>query len=167
MHDSGSNQPKACGEFQREVLHLLRSGRRNPALGAVRDALRHYPDDPLLLSYHGYLISVVEKDGRRGVGLCQQAIDQLNTVTGGPDGTDLSPYYLNLSRACLAAGNKKSAIKAIQKGLTFNPSSRDLIWELKRLGTRRSPPIPFLGRNNPLNKLFGRLRHKVVGRKIG
>ena len=146
---------------------MLRSGRRNPALGAVRDALQHYPDDPLLLSYHGYLISVVENDGRRGVGICLKAIERLETSGQEDNPGDHSAYYLNLSKAYLSAGNKKSAIDAIQKGLVHNPSSRDLIWELKRLGTRRAPPIPFLSRNNPLNKVIGRLRHKIVGRKIG
>ncbi len=146
-------------------MRLLRSGRRNPALGAIREALRYYPDDPFLLSYQGYLISVVEKDGRRGVQLCRKAINGLGDALVNGTSVDYSPYFLNLSKAYLSAGDKKSAMQAIQRGLTFNANSRALLWELKRLGTRRSPPIPFLKRSNPLNRIIGKLRHKVVGRK--
>jgi hypothetical protein len=39
--------------------------------------------------------------------------------------------------------------------------------ELSRMGVRKKPVIPFLGRNHPLNKYLGKLRHRLKEKQAG
>ncbi len=66
-------------------------------------------------------------------------------------------FNLNLGRAHLAIGEKEEAIKAFKLGLRADPENKELLGELKKLGVRKSPPVPFLKRNNPINKYLGML----------
>ena len=71
-------------------------------------------------------------------------------------------FYLNLGRAYLKAGDKEGAIEAFREGLENDPDNHDLLWEFRKLGIRKSPPIPFLRRSNPVNKYIGLLVSKVT-----
>ncbi len=71
-------------------------------------------------------------------------------------------FYLNLGRAYLKGNRKAEAVEAFQEGLKNDPENHDLLWELRKLGKRKSPPIPFLRRSNPVNKYIGLLVSKVA-----
>jgi hypothetical protein len=45
------------------------------------------------------------------------------------------------------------------EGIHYEPGDVRLNRMLGKLGIRRSPVLPFLGRANPLNRSLGRLRH--------
>jgi hypothetical protein len=45
-------------------------------------------------------------------------------------------------------------------GLRYG-ENREIIAELSRFGRRRSPFIPFLDRDNPVNKFLGKLSYKM------
>jgi tetratricopeptide (TPR) repeat protein len=68
--------------------------------------------------------------------------------------------YLNLGKAYLAANRKKDAYKSFKKGLEIDKKNEALFNELKGLGIRKKPPLPFLQRSNPLNRYLGRLLHQ-------
>jgi hypothetical protein len=70
-------------------------------------------------------------------------------------------FYLNLGRAYLAAGKKKDAIDAFRKGLQYDNGNSDLRKELRGLGMRKKPPVPFLDRSNPINKYIGMILQKA------
>ncbi len=65
-----------------------------------------------------------------------------------------SVCYLNLGRVYLADGERKKAIAAFRKGLQYSVNE-EIVAELERLGTRKPPLFPSLGRENPLNRYLG------------
>jgi len=89
---------------------------------------------------------------KKAITLCTEAMD---AEPGNP------LHYLNLGRVYLLQGKAVEAIEIFRKGLS-RESNEQIIAELKRLGTRRPPPLPFLHRDNPLNKYLG-----VIFTKIG
>ncbi len=158
-----AEKPKAAkipSEYVDDVKRLLEANNYKGALKMLGKALTEHPYNPFLLSYFGCLEAVVNRNYDHGVDICKDAIDIFNQEV--PFGQDLfyPVFYLNLGRAYLAGGNKKSAAEAFKKGLESDPENSDLTWELKKLGMRRKPVIPFLTRTNPMNKYVGMLLHK-------
>jgi predicted Zn-dependent protease len=151
-------------DFFAEAKKLLRGGRGRAALKVLQDGLKEYPADPFLLSYYGCLMAVVEKRHGEGVEICLQSIKRLKETV--PFGAEAfyPHFYLNLGRACLAGGNKSDAVKAFTRGLKADPEDRDLQWEMKKLGARRKPPVPFLRRANPINKYIGLMLSRTAKR---
>jgi hypothetical protein len=89
------------------------------------------------------------------VDTCERAIGILKEKV--PFGEDFfyPVLYLNLGRANLAAGRKKKALDAFNKGLTMDNENREILMELRRLGIRRKTAVPILERSNPINKYIG------------
>lgn len=156
----GARAPKTRADYLEEFKTLLRRGAGNSAIGVLEEGLKEFPSDPFLLSYYGYLLAFAGKKPKEGIKICR---DSLRKFKGSKLlGAEFfySIFYLNLGRAYLAADNKAEAIKAFNEGLQSDPGSSDLIWELKKLGIRRKPPVPLLKRSNPVNKVLGQLLSK-------
>lgn len=168
QHKSAVNQfiedktvkQKLRPEYFEEVQQLLRRGDGKSALNTLRYALVKFPNDPFLLSYYGCLIAVVENNSREGVKICEDALKMLNTSM--PFGSEFfyPVFYLNLGRAYLKDKKKKDAAQAFHEGLKNDPDNKDILWELKKIGTRKPPPLTFLARSNPINKYIGKLLYK-------
>jgi tetratricopeptide (TPR) repeat protein len=143
------------------VKKLLKKKKYESALKLVTAALEQYPDEPILLSYHGYLEALVYKQYTRGINTCLKAREMvLEKAISGRE--FFNPVlYLNLGRVYLAAGNKEDAFEAFRMGLIFGHENEDLLYELRELGMRRKPLVPFLQRSNPLNKYIGKLLHNL------
>ncbi|HMK50418.1 MAG TPA: hypothetical protein VK435_10225 [Thermodesulfovibrionales bacterium] len=144
-----------------EVKLLLQKKAHKEALNVLIQAMKKYPDDPFLLSYYGCLEAIIHKDYQFGIETCLRAIEMLNETT--PFGQEIfyPSFYLNLGRAYLAARNKKSAMDAFEKGLSYDKENKDILWEITKLGARKKPAIPYLKRGNPINKYIGILLHKL------
>lgn len=154
-------EKKTPEEFLRDVRNLLRRKSPKSAQSLLGEAIERHPEDPMLLSYHGCLTAVVNKNFEFGINRCKQALKAAKEGTK-PGEKGLSPViYLNLGRAYLAAGKKELALDAFKRGLKADPRDRDIGWEMSRLGKRKKPPISFLKRSNPLNKYIGVLLHKI------
>ena len=105
-----SDSKKTRAEYAEEVREILKGGDRTVALDVVKKALECFPSDPFFLSYCGYLVSVVEKRPKEGIVMCERAIDILKK-SGSADSVFFLPiFYLNLGRACLRGGRKKSCL---------------------------------------------------------
>jgi tetratricopeptide (TPR) repeat protein len=89
---------------------------------------------------------------KKAISLCSEALD---AEPGNP------LHYLNLGKIYLLQGKAREAIEILRRGLS-QEANEQIIAELKRLGTRQPPPLPFLHRDNPLNKYLG-----VIFTKIG
>jgi tetratricopeptide (TPR) repeat protein len=159
-----SKNHKSKNEYFDEAIKLFRRGGGSAALELMKEGLEHFPSDPFLLSYYGYLVAIVGKKPEEGIEICQDAFKKLNGSV--PFGSEFfyPAFYLNLGRAFLADNNKPEAMKAFSEGLKTDPENSDLRWELKKMGTRRRPPVPFLKRNNPINKYIGMIVRKLKGR---
>jgi tetratricopeptide (TPR) repeat protein len=139
----------------------LKNGRQKAAYSILLQALIHYPEEPLILSYCGCLQAIVDKKYRSGVESCRKAIALFKPEDAYTAGVIYPVLYLNLGRAFLAAGRKKDAIEALTTGRKFDRSHIEIKKELQLLGVRKEPPVPFLSRSNPINKLIGLLLHKT------
>jgi len=155
-----SKKQKLKAEYFSEVQLLLRRGKGRQALDTLREGLESYPTDAFLLSYYGCLIALVENNTTDGVAICENAIKALDISM--PFGSEFfyPVFYLNLGRAYLKAGHKSEAMKAFQQGLKSDPGNTDIQWEVKKLGSRKKPPVPFQKRGNPINKYIGLLLGK-------
>jgi tetratricopeptide (TPR) repeat protein len=158
--DEKSSKQKLKSEYFKEIQELLRRGNGKPALDALRHALHTYPADPFFLSYYGCLISVVENNPKEGIKICEDSIRTLNGAM--PFGSEFfyPIFYLNLGRAYLKGNRKKDAVRAFHEGLKNDPGNRDILWEIKKIGERRNPPLSFLSRSNRINKYIGMLLYK-------
>jgi tetratricopeptide (TPR) repeat protein len=143
------------------VRKLLKKKKYESALKLVIAALEQYPDEPILLSYYGFLEALVHKNYTHGISTCLKAREMvLEQATSGRE--FFNPVlYLNLGRVYHAAGNKEDAFEAFRMGLIFGNENEDLLCELRELGMRRKPIVPFLQRSNPVNKYLGKLLHNL------
>jgi len=155
-----SKKQKLKAEYFSEVQQLLRRGKGRQALDTLREGLESYPTDAFLLSYYGCLIAIVENNTKDGIIICENAIKALDISM--PFGSEFfyPVFYLNLGRAYLKAGKKTEAVRAFQQGLKSDPENSDIQREIRKLGSRKKPPVPFLKRGNPINKYIGLLLGK-------
>ena len=128
-----------AGELPRAVTHLQSAYQLDGAT-------------PLYRSYYGLALGLAERQLERSVPLCRSAATDefFNPV-----------HFHNLARVHLACGFKAEAIRYLRRGLMIDPGNRAIGEELRRLGIRRRPPLGFLRRRNLLNRLLGRLLHRV------
>jgi Flp pilus assembly protein TadD len=118
---------------------------------AFRRAHRRTPADPAAMSWYAVTLVLVERNSNLGVVLCEQSLRQ-----AGPD----PELLLNQARVHLALNQRERAVRAIVRGLELWPDDPRLCAARDAIGTRRPPVIPFLSRNNPLNRLFGLVRYR-------
>lgn len=114
-----------------------------------------YPNSPRINSWLGYTTAIVENKVGGGLQLCKKAIE-----SDVPD----AMFYRNIGKLYLLQKNKRSAIGAFAKGLQIDKGNRYILKEWKVLGFRRKPIIPFLSRDNALNKFLGKLTWKVANK---
>ncbi len=134
-----------------EGLNLLRNNQLVEASNSFRRAHKEAPGNPRYLSYFALTLGIVERDFPRAISLCRAAVEQT------PYDPELS---VNLSKVYFEAGQRLNALVALRAGLRFDKDDRTLLMELKRMGVRRKPALPFLSRNHPLNKAIGKLTYK-------
>jgi tetratricopeptide (TPR) repeat protein len=98
------------------------------------------------LSHYGLCIAIVEKQTRKGAELCRLAISAQFYD---------SAHYANLIRLYLARGDRRQAVDTLHEALARLPEDWRLLRLRREMGYREKPVIPFLERNNPLNKTLG------------
>jgi len=148
-------------EYFRQAKALLRVGRQKDAFVILQQAIIHYPNEPVLLSYYGCLLALVEKKYRTGIETCLKALEKLQNKGSFDEGAFYPLFYYNLGRAYTVAGKRKEALDALSKGLSYDRGNTDILKEMRSMGMRRGkPPIPFLERSNPLNIYIGIMFYK-------
>ena len=131
-------------------LRELYAGRADLALEFFEKAVAE-ENTPLACSYLALCRAKEEGRYKEAVALCMDARKE------DPQNSDI---YLNLGKVHLLAGNRKQAIQVFRLGLRLQRNSR-IINELNTLGLRKSPPLPFLQRSNPLNKFLGKVMTRL------
>jgi hypothetical protein len=70
--------------------------------------------------------------------------------------------YLNLAEVYTSSGRREEALITLDRGLaSLGPDAR-IQKERLKLGRRRSPALPFLDRQNVVNRYLGVLRHRIL-----
>jgi len=133
-----------------EGLRRYQDGDAEGAHEAFGRAFRRAPSDPRIQSWYGLTLVLVEKNSNLGVVLVDGAVR---------NGRPFPELVINQSRVAIALGQRVRAVRALERGLAFNPGDPELLRERIGLGTRRRPVVPFLSRRNWLNRVFGRIRH--------
>lgn len=123
---------------------------------AFEDGFPNETAAPIAASYLGYALIRFEGKTREGLALCQRAAEM---EFYNPE------ILLNLSRAELEAGNREAAAEAIRRGQAIDPDHSGLIMQRVELGWRQPVVLRFLGRDHPLNRLLGRIRHYLRNRR--
>jgi hypothetical protein len=98
----------------------------------------------LYLSYQG--LCLVYSGDVSGLNLCRRSA-AMETVRSG--------IFLNLALAELKLNFRKRAHRAISVGLDINPTDAELLELRQKMGVRRPPILPFLSRENLLNRWLG------------
>lgn len=107
---------------------------------------------PLGLSYYGLCLAKAERKYNAAIKACQSAIEQQFYD---------SRHYVNLIRVYLAAGSRKKAVETLEKALARMPKDDEILALRDEMGYRSRPPFPSLSRDNVLNLVGGKLRHRL------
>jgi tetratricopeptide (TPR) repeat protein len=151
----GTPSPVDAGMLEfKECLKRMRDGHWDEALTHARRALGAAPKNPFYLSYTGLLAAMADKRYGDGVTLCREALNLK---------CNHAQLYLNLAEVFQKAGRKGDAIDVLEKGLVSAGRDFRIRRALEKIGMRRAPVFAFLHRSHPLNRLFGRLRHRMNG----
>ncbi|MBC7961920.1 MAG: hypothetical protein H7Y05_03130 [Steroidobacteraceae bacterium] len=132
-----------------QAQHELDQNNVLAALACLERALS-IRDDPLWYSRLGFCIA-------KQRGLLTQAFELCRTSIAQDPANPL--HYLYLGKVYLVAGKTYDALQAFRQGMILG-GSPEIMRMLDAIGTRKSPVISFLSRDNPLNKYLG----KIFGR---
>ncbi len=110
------------------------------------------------LSYYGLCLALNKGRVREAAEFCQLAIQR---EFYNPE------HYMNLAKVWSTGRSRRKAIEAVDRGLAVAPNDPVLARFRTDLGVRRSPVLPFLHRDNPLNVTLGRMRHQLTKPKSG
>jgi tetratricopeptide (TPR) repeat protein len=130
-------------EFKR-ALKELGEGNVLAALACLEKGLKIW-DDPRWYSFLGFCIAKERGHVKKGVELCKRA------MACEPDNPG---HYLYLGKVYLIDNNKNKALHTLRQGMALG-NSPEIEQLLATIGIRRPPVIPFLSRNNPINKYLG------------
>ena len=140
------------GKVFRAGLQLLKEKNINDALVAFEHAHNLDPSEPICMSYLGLCMALIRKNVKDAIGLCEAACK---------DNLYHPEIYHNLGRVYLMRGERKKALRALRNGLRIDEDNVDIRGELRRMGTRRTPPVPFFDRDNLINVHLGRILAKL------
>jgi Flp pilus assembly protein TadD len=141
-------------EFKQGV-RMLRDSHPHNALAHFRKAVDLDQHNPYYISFVGVSLARAERKWEPALKLCELALSMKRNEP---------QLYLNLAEVYTAAGRREEALITLDRGLaSLGPQVR-IQQERLKLGRRRSPALPFLDRQNFLNRCLGALRHRLLSR---
>ncbi len=139
----------AAKDFER-ALKELEQGNTLAALACMENALSIW-DDPRWYSRLGFCVAKERGLVTQALQLCRTALEHE---------VENPIHYLYLGKVHLIAGNTVEALQAFRQGMAQggDPEIERL---LNEVGTRKPPVLPFLPRENWLNKYLGILLRRL------
>lgn len=136
----------------KDGVSLMRSGDHAAAIRQFEEVYKSetLPKPVSGLSYYAYCLARIRKQYRQAIELCERAVRER---------PDDPAHWANLAEVLLLANRRVRAISTTEEALSRFPRTKRLQDLRARLGTRRSPVLPFLSRSNPLNMILGHMRH--------
>jgi predicted Zn-dependent protease len=145
-------------EHHRRGVALLEGGHGHEAFEHLSRAYLSDPQNARYRSSYALALALVRGQFMGAVELARAAIRQ---EFYNPD------LYLQLARIYLAFDFRAEAVRFLRRGLMVDPEHERIQRKLRELGVRRRPPLRFLPRNHPVNRLLGRLQARVLGPALG
>ncbi len=137
--------------YNRAMEHIHRNQFRQ-ATKALAEALRGAPDNPYYLSAYGLCLAREGRDFETAVRLCRLAVSIV------PYDTQLR---VSLGRVYRLKGDNAAAYSMIYNAWDHDQRHAGAAMELRRMGIRRPPVIPFLHRSCFPNPMLGKLRARI------
>lgn len=142
----------AITEFKQGV-RMLSEARPYIALAHFRKAVDLEKNNPYYISFLGVSLARAERKWKTALELCELALSMKRNEP---------QLYLNLAEVYMSAGRREEALMTLDRAMaSLGPQPRIKQARLK-LGSRRSPALPFLDRQNILNRQLGLLRHRIL-----
>lgn len=138
----------------REGVKLLQRGKLAKAKAAFEQARAIDGESALARSYAGLLAGLADKNFETAEELC------FRTAVKEPRNAQIQA---NMAWLQSMQGRRRSAVDYANKALAIDPGNADALRIVKLLGSRRPPPLSFVSRSHPLNRLLGKIRHKLLG----
>jgi Flp pilus assembly protein TadD len=149
-------EPDAITSFK-EGVQLLKGGYPQKALPELRRCVELESANPYYLSFLGLAIARSEKKWAEATKLCETALQFKRKEL---------QLHLNLAEVYVLSGQRESAILTLDQAKQSLGGNARLAKARSRIEKRRSPILPFLDRQNPLNKSLGKLRHRASKQSI-
>jgi Flp pilus assembly protein TadD len=136
----------------KQGVQLLKGGYPQRALVELRRCVEIESANPYYLSFLGLALARSEKKWIEATKLCETALQLKRKEL---------QLHLNMAEVYHAAGQRERAIDTLDRAReNFGPDAR-LMKARSRVEKRRAPILPFLDRQNVLNRSLGRLRHRA------
>jgi Flp pilus assembly protein TadD len=141
-------------EFK-QGLKALKNGYSERALGHMRTAFESDKNNPFYLSFLGLSIARAEREWDQAAELCEIAVQLRRSEC---------QFHMNLAEVYALAGRREKALDTLDAALELFSDDQRLKRARSKVEKRRSPVLPFLTRDNFLNRTFGKLRHGTMKR---
>jgi len=147
-------EPDPMVEF-REAVELLKNEYPEKALVKLRRAFESDKRNPYYISFLGLAIARAEQNWSQALELCETAV-QINRKE--------IQFHMNLVEVYALAGWREKALHKLDSALRLFGDDARLKRARAKVVERRSPVLPFFGRNHFLNRELGKLRHRMLKR---
>jgi predicted Zn-dependent protease len=141
----------ALSEFKQGV-RMLRDGHPSDALAHFRTAAEQEKQNAYYMSFVGVALARAEKKWKPALDLCETALSMKRNE---------AQLYLNLAEVYASAGRREEALMTLDRGLASLGRDARIQRARRKFGRRRSPVLPFLERQNILNRHLGVWRHRI------
>jgi Flp pilus assembly protein TadD len=142
----------ALTEFK-QGMRMLRDGHPHDALAHFRAAADLEMHNPFYMSFVGVSLARAEKKWEPALRLCEAALRMKRTE---------AQLHLNLAEVYVAAGRREEALMALDRAAISLGGDARVRRARMKLGSRRSPVLPFLDRQNIVNRELGILRQRLL-----
>jgi len=143
---------EALTEFKQGV-RMLRDGHPNNALVHFRIAADLEKHNPYYMSFVGVSLARAEMQWTPALKLCETALSMKRNE---------AQLYLNLAEVYMSAGRREEALMTLDRALASLGRDARIQRARRKLGSRRSPVLSFLDRQNIVNRHLGILRHLIL-----
>ena len=141
-------------EFKQGVS-LLRKGHSAEALEYLQRAAELKQQNPYYLSFLGVSMGRAQGKWKAAVDLCKTALSMRRNEP---------QLYVNLAEVYVAAGRRDRAIETLDTAMTYCGTDGRIRRMRGKLGKRLAPVLPFLERDNPVNRRLGEWRQRLLKR---
>jgi Flp pilus assembly protein TadD len=134
-------------------MRMLRDAHPERALVHFRKASEIEEQNPYYLSFVGVSLARAERNWTSALKLCETALKAKRNE---------AQLHLNLAEVYMSAGRREEALTTLDRASASLGRDARIQQARMRLGSRRSPVLPFFNRQNVLNRQLGSLRHRVL-----